>query len=171
MSGGESWIWRFLVTDRNRLHQAPGGAAPPDLSSRTAKLMRFLRHPALSWFLLAGYGLLIFIQSSLPSIDMGTDLPGMDKVLHLGAYTLMAVLACRAFATLTCINSVSALFVAGFTFALLFGLSDEWHQSFVPSRTADAWDLAADGLGAFLGAGLASLRYRVTWLGNSSFPR
>jgi VanZ family protein len=37
--------------------------------------------------------------------------------------------------------------------AALFGLSDEIHQSFVPFRTADAWDVLADALGAALGVG------------------
>jgi len=134
-------------------------------------MLRLFQHPITSWSLLAGYSLAIFIQSSLPSVDMGTDLPGMDKLLHLAAYALMAVLACRAFGTLPRLNSAIALFLAGFTFTLLFGLSDEWHQSFVPYRTADVWDLAADGLGALLGAGFASWRLRPRGSRDAAFPR
>ncbi len=171
MSGNGSWIWRFSVTDRDRPHQGPEGAQPSGLPSRAAKLRRFLRHPALSWFLLVGYSLLIFIQSSLPSIDMGTDLPGMDKVLHLAAYTLMGVLACRALATRPRLETALTLFMAAFAFTLLFGLSDEWHQSFVPSRTADVLDFAADGLGALLGAGFTSRHLRPTGGRGSIFPR
>ena len=29
----------------------------------------------------------------------------------------------------------------------LYGVSDEFHQSFVPGRTASIWDLAADSIG------------------------
>jgi len=134
-------------------------------------MQAFFRHPVLSWILLAGYSLLIFVQSSLPSISTGVDLPGTDKLLHLAAYTLMGVLACRAFGTLPRLNSALALFLAGFAFTLLFGLSDEWHQSFVPYRTADVWDLAADGLGALLGAGFISRRLRPRGSRDAVFPR
>jgi VanZ family protein len=37
--------------------------------------------------------------------------------------------------------------------AVIFGLSDEIHQSLVPLRTADAWDVLADAIGAALGVG------------------
>ena len=134
-------------------------------------MRRAFRHPATSWSLLAGYCLLIFIQSSLPSVNMGPDMPGFDKLLHLAAYTFMAILACRAFATRPRLQSAWALFLAGFVFTLLFGLSDEWHQSFVPARTADVWDWAADGLGALLGAGFTSRRLRSTGRREPTLPR
>ena len=38
--------------------------------------------------------------------------------------------------------------------AIAYGASDEWHQSFVPGRHADVWDLAADGVGAALALGV-----------------
>jgi VanZ family protein len=34
-----------------------------------------------------------------------------------------------------------------------YGVTDEWHQSFVPGRSADAIDLVADAVGAGLAAG------------------
>ncbi|BBI34570.1 hypothetical protein KCTCHS21_39690 [Cohnella abietis] len=33
-------------------------------------------------------------------------------------------------------------------FCVLYGLSDEWHQSFVPKRSPDPLDLLHDGMGA-----------------------
>ena len=159
------------TTKTARARHASGGIEPPGLPPWATTMRRVFRHPAISWSLLAGYCLLIFIQSSLPSVDMGTDLPGFDKLLHLAAYTLMAVLACRAFATRPGLQSALALFLAGFAFTLLFGLSDEWHQSFVPARTADVWDWAADGLGALLGAGFTSRRLRPTGRRGGTFPR
>ena len=46
-----------------------------------------------------------------------------------------------------------------------FGISDEIHQSFVPGRSPDLWDLVADSLGALLGAYLAPLLVRYPWRG------
>lgn len=37
---------------------------------------------------------------------------------------------------------------AAFAVALAYGVVDEWHQSWVPGRTASAVDLATDGFGA-----------------------
>ncbi len=35
--------------------------------------------------------------------------------------------------------------------AVLYGVSDEWHQSFVPGRTPDVFDVLVDALGAACG--------------------
>jgi VanZ family protein len=123
-----------------------------------------LRHAVLSWSLLAAYCLLIFVQSSFPSPDMGPELPGQDKLIHLAAYAVMGFLACRALATLPRMPGTFVLFIAGFLFATVFGLSDEWHQSFVPDRDASAADFLADFIGAFAGSALAvalSSRFRL----------
>ena len=41
---------------------------------------------------------------------------------------------------------------------LVYGLSDEIHQLFVPGRAFELSDLAMDGLGSLIGIGLASLK-------------
>ena len=41
--------------------------------------------------------------------------------------------------------------------AVLWGVSDEWHQSFVPGREVDAVDLLADVAGSALAVAAASL--------------
>jgi VanZ family protein len=37
-------------------------------------------------------------------------------------------------------------------FATLYGLTDEWHQSFVPGRSAAVADALADMVGAIVGS-------------------
>lgn len=129
------------------------------------------RLPVRPWLLLAGYALVIFIQSSLPSPALGPDVPGQDKVLHLAAYGLMGYLACRAFATLRGLRTLRWVCLAGVLFSILFGLSDEWHQAFVPGRQADGWDWAADSLGAILGALVYAWRHRPAATSGAAFPR
>ena len=148
------------MTNPNRKVRRRGSPYPSGLSPRTTRVKRAFHHPGPSWLLLTAYGLLLFIQSALPSPHIGPELTGTDKVLHLAAYAVMGFLACRAFATWPRLRNPIILYMAGFLFAVLFGLSDEWHQSFVPARTADGWDLVADGIGALLGVGIFGWCYR-----------
>ena len=41
--------------------------------------------------------------------------------------------------------------VAAIAIAALYAMTDEWHQSFVPSRTPSGWDVLIDATGATLG--------------------
>jgi VanZ family protein len=103
------------------------------------------------WLLLIGYAGLIFWQSGHALPDAGFSLPGFDKLLHVAAYGLMGWLACRAVAAAGIGRRRTVLYMAALTLTVAFGLSDEWHQSFVPGRSADAWDLLADAMGGLLG--------------------
>jgi VanZ family protein len=42
------------------------------------------------------------------------------------------------------------VFILAIIFSILYALSDEIHQFFVPGREFDLWDLAADSLGIVL---------------------
>ena len=46
--------------------------------------------------------------------------------------------------------AVSVIFLSILS-ATLYGISDEIHQHFVPTRSADIWDAAADMLGSIVG--------------------
>ena len=69
------------------------------------------------------------------------------------AYGLLAALFYRA-SRMTWQGRLSPLqlLVISVCFATLFGVTDEIHQSFVPSRRADAMDVIADFAGSVLGA-------------------
>ena len=97
------------------------------------------------------YCVFIFVQSSGP---VPVDLPGiegLDKVLHGGGYGLLGILFCRAYRFRWPNASGWATANAGLLSASFYGFTDEFHQSFVPSRTADPFDWLADTLGALLG--------------------
>ena len=91
----------------------------------------------------------IFFLSSQPGDSLSLpDIPNLDKLLHAGIYGLLAATTLFAVGTESWFGrrQSSGLFVI--LFCMLYGISDEWHQSFVPGRTPSIWDLAADTMGA-----------------------
>ena len=70
-----------------------------------------------------------------------------DKVVHLGLYAVLG--ATLAFARIRSGDKLPHgwMMVIG----LLYALSDEYHQSFVPGRTADPADWFADAAGLAVG--------------------
>ena len=105
------------------------------------------------WLPVIAFCAAIFVQSSFPSPDLGLSFPLKDKVMHMVAYGLLALLVYRA-CRVTWPGKLSPgqLLVISVLFASLYGLSDEVHQSFVPARHADGYDVLADFLGSLLGA-------------------
>ncbi len=105
------------------------------------------------WLPLVAYSALIVIQSHYPTPESIPRLPFFDKLLHTGGYGLLGLLFCRAFRSRWPAAPGRSLARSAVLSAALFGLSDEIHQSFVAFRTADAWDVLADAVGAALGVG------------------
>lgn len=100
---------------------------------------------------------LIFGASSLS--DPGPIMPpGLtDKGGHFIGYVLLSMLVLRALAggRLRGITWRKALLAI--VLSSLYGVSDEFHQSFVPGRSPDIHDIAADTLGACASAAVGSL--------------
>jgi len=71
-----------------------------------------------------------------------------DKFLHYAAYFVMGVLAVRALRHF--VRSRERITLIAALFCSLYGLSDEWHQSFVPGRDASFSDWLADSIGAVM---------------------
>ena len=102
----------------------------------------------------AGWMGLIFALSSRRTIPEPFGLAsGLIAIGgHLTAYAILAILLWWAIAPMAL--SVPRRFVLALMGAVFYGLSDEWHQSFVPGRDASGFDLAIDALGACLGLGV-----------------
>ena len=75
-----------------------------------------------------------------------------DWILHGVEYGVFGLLLARALHLTLGKSSNFFLVGAVFLLAALYGVSDEWHQSFVPNRQFSAQDIVADGIGAFFGA-------------------
>lgn len=81
------------------------------------------------------------------------------KTGHLAEYAGLALLWYRAFARGRLLTPRSAATIA-FAISLVWAAADEARQSFVPSRTASAKDVAIDGMGALLGMLIATFGWR-----------
>ena len=98
--------------------------------------------PAILWFVL------IFVlssQSTLPSPDHVTD-----KQAHAFTYGVLAVLCLMGLTGWRWRRVAGASLLAAFVIAVVYGVSDEVHQSFVPGRSPDVADVVADAAGAAL---------------------
>ncbi len=109
------------------------------------------------WLPLIGYCLFIFIQSAHPLPDLIPQRPLLDKLLHFLAYFILGILFFRAYRTLPIKISHNALIFISISSSILYGISDEIHQHFVPLRQADLMDVLADALGSVFGI----LMYRL----------
>ncbi len=120
-------------------------------------MKRFARYQ----FPLILYALLVFMISSLSQLpDTGLDIPYIDKAEHLIEYFIFLLLAIRAVSHLSSSDGRRWMYPLAIGVSLLFALSDEYHQSFVPGRTADGLDFLADAIGIFLAAALYGLLHK-----------
>jgi VanZ family protein len=98
------------------------------------------------------YMAVIFVLSSRPPPRAVTDLGVRDTFLHLVEYAVLGFLLARLVAVLRGDVSLAITVCLPAVLGTLYGLSDEWHQSFVPGRDASSADAVMDAAGAFLGA-------------------
>ncbi len=102
----------------------------------------------LDFTLLLLYCLFIYWLSDQSTLPVPKLFSAQDKILHAGAYFIMGALAWRSFRHL--LKGPIILALISITFCSLYGLSDEWHQSFVEGRFSDMADWLADTGGASL---------------------
>ena len=110
-------------------------------------------HSVVPWAFVGGYALLIFCLSSIPGSAVPPLFCGADKILHFLEYLPLGVLLMWALAAAGGHRRIRALLITLFV-VMLYALTDECHQYFVPGRTLDAADWAMDVLGAIAGGGL-----------------
>ena len=113
------------------------GLRPPGVSPRGSGTFLRLWLPVVAW------AAVIFAFSSVP--DLGTGLGGWDlvlrKIAHAAEYAVLGALLARALRR-------PGLAV---TLGVLYAVSDEAHQTFVPGRMGSPIDVAIDTLGIVAG--------------------
>jgi len=104
--------------------------------------------PALVWMAVTFY----ISHQSVVAIPMGAP----DYVAHGVSYAGLAVMLMRGLAggRLSAMSWRLVLFAT--LLAGLYGVSDEFHQSFIPGRHSSLSDIVADTVGALIGASLAA---------------
>ena len=102
-----------------------------------------------------GWAAFIFMLSSQPgsTLDDAENLldfmPAADFFAHIVLYFVLATLV-HTVLRIYLPKRKKLLMADTVIFSLLYGVSDEFHQSFVPGRTVSGSDLLADVLGAVL---------------------
>lgn len=128
------------------------------LATRCANVNPARRHVALPFFIMAA----LYWLSSIPGTPTAEDpaiyglfywvSPTLQNTLHVPTYAVLAAAwhwALRAWMRAPYARSLGAC-----AFASVYGVLDEWHQSFVPGRYASLTDVMLDVVGALLGVWL-----------------
>lgn len=100
--------------------------------------------PAIAW------AAVIFGLSSLPGSIIPVSPPAqLDKVFHAGIFFIFCLLLNRALVNQGRVPSLSDYhLIISLLVVIVYGISDEIHQSVVPGRTPDFYDALTDSLGA-----------------------
>ena len=111
-----------------------------------------LKHILKYWLAVLLWMGIIFYFSSLPGKDIPSLFPFQDVLFHFIIYAGLAYLFKRALKN-TCHKLTPARLISlALIFCFIYGLSDEFHQSFVAGRDASSLDLFIDTLGSFTGS-------------------
>ena len=122
--------------------------------------MRYLKY----WAPPILYMVLIFAISSLEQPPLPTpkfEWLSIDKIYHFIEYGILSVLL-----TIALINAppkwlpANWIWVTAALISILYGASDEWHQTFVPGRSATFSDFVSDAIGAIAGVVSVYFYYR-----------
>ncbi len=113
--------------------------------------------PPLAWMGMIYY---LSAQSTLP----GPPQPLLDTLLkkgaHFGVYAALAFWWWRALCSARRASperlSSGTVLALAFILTVLYAASDEFHQSFTPSRHPSPWDVLIDAAGAATALGLLS---------------
>ena len=116
------------------------------------------------------YCALIFWLSSMPDPPIPTNrlfsFPGRDKVAHLVLYGGLGALLSIGIRYSNDLPKPWIQWYVPVAFAILYGITDEIHQLYVPNRSFEVLDLVADGTGATL----AQLGLFILWRKQKATP-
>jgi VanZ family protein len=91
---------------------------------------------------------LILALSSLPADNIPKSwLLNFDKLIHLIEYFILGILLMKS------MKSVSTkMLLTVIPVGIIFGIMDEYLQSFISGRFSSGWDVLADTIGVIIGS-------------------
>jgi VanZ family protein len=118
---------------------------------------RKLSASIIYWLPAICYMGLIFFLSSLPSQEIKIDEEIPDYILHIIEYLLLCIFLLLGYTKGVKENFTKRAYLITVIISIIYALSDEFHQSFVPTRDANIRDIVADIIGSFLAIGIIYL--------------
>ncbi len=103
--------------------------------------------------------LLLWLYPDISEATLASIHFAIRKAAHFSEYALLALLAARAFVTSGRATLRRLWWLAAFALVACVSLTDEYHQSFVPSRTGSIYDSLLDMTG-----GATALACAALWL-------
>ncbi len=118
--------------------------AVPMLKKETVRCINY-------WLPVIIYAIFIFNVSSVPGKNIPSLFKGQDVIFHFFEYAFFSLLLGRAIKEYYLNRTKIIRILLTLVLAFIYALSDEFHQSFVPNRTASMFDVKIDTLGSLLG--------------------
>jgi len=98
---------------------------------------------------------LIFFLSSQPAPEAVKTVPIVSgiKIVHIVEYAILCSLFLFSLSK-TCKIDILHICIIAATLTIVFGISDEVHQLFVPGRSGKLIDVFTDAIAAFISSGI-----------------
>ena len=119
--------------------------------------LKFLKY----WFPVILYCCMIFGVSTIPGNQVPQTISVSDKLMHMTLYAGLSALFARAVAFNSHKPWPFLIWLLSLAFVSFYGITDEFHQSYVPGRSSDIQDWMADLIGGGIGAALYLLWLRT----------
>lgn len=124
--------------------------------------MIFSRAPIWFFAVAIWFAALFLLSSQSDLAPPGPQFENRDKVLHATYFAMGATCLFVALRLSNPTRSVWKTSLIVFLCCAAIGVTDEFHQSFVPHRSGnDLGDLMADAFGGILGCGFGTFFYRI----------
>jgi VanZ family protein len=109
------------------------------------------RRKRICWLLTLGYMSLIFLLLSMPRPPQPLPFIDYPQIMeHVVEYAVLGFLLSMSLRSKN-VRFSEKTFLFAVLIASLYGVSDEFHQFFVPGRVASVYDVFADFVGSILG--------------------
>ncbi|MBU0709771.1 MAG: VanZ family protein [Candidatus Omnitrophica bacterium] len=95
--------------------------------------------------------LVIFILSSIPGSQIPSIFLFQDLVFHIFIYFVLAWFFARALKNTYPDMRFAKVIIYTAIFGVIYGISDEFHQAFVPYRYFSGMDMLFNGIGSLVG--------------------